>query len=480
VDEARKLELAEHYNRLALQKPHFRKRNRYYYQEIIRFIKKIIPPGKKILEIGCADGYLLKNLTPIKALGLDLSSAMIGIANSEKKLSSSSNSSSSVIEFTQGEVESYQFFETYDYILLSDLVGDLLDIQAALENIHNACDSQSRLVIHYHNIYWEPFLKLAEKLKLKSPQLFHNWLGRKDIENFLALSDFELISFDRKILLPIYIPFVSTFFNRCLALLPLLRSFCFVNLIIARPKQKLASDSYSVSIIVPCRNEKGTIQNAIERLPPFGSSQEIIFIDGHSTDGTVEEIQRVILQNPQHRILFYPQIGKGKGDAVRLGFDKATKDILMILDSDLAVPPEDMPKFYNALATHKAEFANGSRLVYPMEKEAMRFLNILGNHFFSLALTWLLNQPLKDTLCGTKVLFKKDYEKIKNARNYFGDFDPFGDFDLLFGAVRQNLKIIEIPVRYRERVYGTTNISRFRHGLLLLKMVCFGFIKLKW
>jgi Glycosyl transferase family 2 len=384
------------------------------------------------------------------------------------------------LEFRVGDAESLGLEETFDCIVWSDLLGDLLDIQQALECIRSACDARTRLIFHYHSVFWEPIVKLAQALGRKAPQLNHNWMSRHDIENLLILSDFEMVSRERKILLPIGIPIVSALCNRWLAVLPGFRSLCLVNVIVARKKARPRPAAYSVSVIVPCRNEKGTIRAAVERLPLFGESQEIIFVDGHSTDGTWEEIEKVKAEFPHRDIRSFRQAGKGKGDAVRLGFDAAAKDILMILDSDLAVPPEDMPKFYHALAAHKAEFVNGSRLVYPMEAQAMRFLNILGNQFFSVALTWLLNQPLKDTLCGTKALFSKDYAKIKAGRAYFGDFDPFGDFDLLFGAVRQNLKILEIPVRYRERTYGVTNISRFRHGFLLMKMVCFGFFKLKW
>ncbi|MDP2724847.1 MAG: glycosyltransferase family 2 protein [Syntrophales bacterium] len=174
------------------------------------------------------------------------------------------------------------------------------------------------------------------------------------------------------------------------------------------------------------------------------------------------------------------QSGVGKGDAVRLGFAHAKGDILMILDADLTVPPECLPRFYDVLHRGKGEFANGVRLVYPMEKEAMRFLNLMGNKFFSRAFSWLLGQPIKDTLCGTKTLWKSDYDRIVANRSHFGDFDPFGDFDLLFGAAKLNIKIHEVPIRYMERSYGATNIQRWRHGWLLLKMVFFAVRRIKF
>jgi glycosyltransferase involved in cell wall biosynthesis len=237
----------------------------------------------------------------------------------------------------------------------------------------------------------------------------------------------------------------------------------------------------SVTVICPCRNEKGNIRQAVERTPLMGPATELIFVDGNSTDGTVEEIQSVIREyHGPLQLRYLPQgDGKGKGDAVRKGFAVAHNDILMILDSDLTVPPEDLPRFYRALVLNKGDFINGVRLIYPMEGEAMRFLNLLGNKFFSVALSWVLEQPIKDSLCGTKVLHRRDYETIAANRGFFGEFDPFGDFDLLFGAARLNMKIVDMPVRYRARTYGDTKISRFSHGWLLLKMTAFGFKKLR-
>ncbi len=259
----------------------------------------------------------------------------------------------------------------------------------------------------------------------------------------------------------------------------MINKLCLVNYIVARPIDEIPITEKSVSVIIPCKNEKGNIENAIKRLPDLGSHMEIIFVDGHSTDGTPDEIERVMRAYPAKDITFLVQEGTGKGDAVRKGFEQAQGDILLILDADLTVPPEEMPKFYNAIASGKGEFINGSRLVYPMENEAMRFLNILGNKFFGLAFSWLLSQRIKDTLCGTKVIGCENYRAIAANRHYFGDFDPFGDFDLLFGASKLNLRIVEIPIRYRARQYGETQISRFRHGILLMKMCFFAIRKLK-
>ena len=232
-------------------------------------------------------------------------------------------------------------------------------------------------------------------------------------------------------------------------------------------------------MIIAARNESGHIDELLERIPDMGSHTEIIFVEGNSTDDTYEAIARAIANSPRDCKLL-KQPGKGKGDAVRAGFNIAKCDILMILDADITVPPEDLQRFYDVLALGIGEFANGVRLVYPMENDAMRFLNLLGNKFFSWAFSWLLGQPIRDTLCGTKVLWASDYQKIASGRSYFGDFDPFGDFDLLFGAARQNLKLVEVPIRYRARRYGETNIQRWQHGWLLLRMVAFAARRIKF
>jgi glycosyltransferase involved in cell wall biosynthesis len=275
---------------------------------------------------------------------------------------------------------------------------------------------------------------------------------------------------------------VSEFFNYIVSLLPGFRLCNLVNLVIARRRPSNRADKeLSVSVIVPCRNERGNIEDAVKRIPDMGNRTEIIFVDGSSTDGTVEEIEKQIKENPQREVrLIHQGSGRGKGDAVRKGFAAATGDVLVIQDADLTAPPEDLTKFFAALRDGQGEFINGSRLVYPMEHQAMRFLNLIANKFFGMLFTWLLGQRFRDTLCGTKMIRKRDYEIIAANRSYFGEFDPFGDFDLIFGAVKQNLKVVEVPVRYKARTYGETNISRFRHGLLLFRMSWIAFKKIKW
>ena len=365
----------------------------------------------------------------------------------------------------------------FDVIILSDLVNDLWDVQGVFEQVRALCDSHTRLILNFYSGLWHFPLSVAQRLNLAVPMLGQNWLTREDASNMLGLAGFDVIRQSQEILWPFPL---GGFANKFLVRLWPFREFALSNFIIARPRPETSNEEPSVSIVVPARNESGNIKAIFERTPKMGSGTELVFVEGHSRDDTYAAIEREMAAHPSTSSLLLRQTGIGKADAVRLGFAKATGDILMILDADLTVPPEDLPRFYEALRSGRGEFINGVRLVYPMEKEAMRGLNFIGNKFFSSAFSWLLGQHIKDTLCGTKVLWRKDYELIAANRSYFGDFDPFGDFDLLFGAAKLNLKIIDLPIRYRERTYGSTNISRWKHGWLLLRMVWFAARRIKF
>jgi hypothetical protein len=372
--------------------------------------------------------------------------------------------------------------EKFDVIILSDLVNDVWDVQTVFQNIAKLTTSRTRIIINSYSRLWEPLLKVVARLDLAKPTLYQNWLTVEDVAGLLNLADFEVIKYWQEILWPVGTPLIAELANRCLVKIWPLRYFALTNFIVARPIPRL--DPFgkrpSVSVVIPARNEAGNISDIFSRMPHMGECTELVFVEGHSRDDTYAAIDRAIAAHPDRSCQLAQQLGVGKGDAVRLGFARARGDMLMILDADLTVPPEDLPRFYEALKSGKGEFINGVRLVYPMEKQAMRFLNLLGNKFFSLAFSWLLGQSIKDTLCGTKVLWKRDYEAIATNRTYFGDFDPFGDFDLVFGAAKLNLKMIDMPIRYRERTYGTTNIQRWKHGWLLLKMVIFAAKRLKF
>jgi len=467
-----KAEKIKYFDSVAGEREKWRKRGTYYHQTIEKYLRFLIPSNSSIIEIGCGTGDLLAALNPRRGLGIDISPNMIEIAR--KKFIH--------LQFEVDDLEDLQIEETFDFVVLVDTIGYLDDIQKAFKQLHKVCKPESRLIIVYYNYLWEPILKFSELVGLRMKHPLQHWLSLEDISNLLYLNDFEVIKKSYRTLIPIYIPVLSTFLNGFLAKMPFFWKLALNEVIIARPtiRKRKPPEDVSCSVIIPCRNEKGNIEQAVVRTPDMGKHTEIIFVEGHSKDCTFEECERVGAKYSQRDIKVVVQDGKGKGDAVRKGFSLAYNDVLMILDADLTVPPEDLPKFFHAIVSGKGEFINGSRLVYQMEKEAMRFLNLLGNKFFSKAFTYILEQRIKDTLCGTKVLWREDYNKIVASRGYFGDFDPFGDFDLLFGASKQNLKIVEIPICYHERTYGTTQISRFRHGLFLLRMTWVALRKLKW
>lgn len=446
--------------------------NSYYHRYLERIYQYIIPKGLKVLEIGCGKGDLLAAVKPSTGIGVDQSGEMIRLATEKYPQ----------LQFHHSLGEDVQLEGTVDVIILSDLLNNVWDVQELMAHLRQYCDDSTRIVINAYSRLWQPFLNLARRVGLAPPMLPQNWLTVADLKNLLALEDFDVVQTSNEIILPVNIPLVSYLANRYLAKIFPFKFFSLTNILIARkvPSLDTLPEKPVVSVIVAARNEEGNIENIFKRTPEMGGGTELIFVEGGSSDNTFAAIKKEIKKNPEKKVFAYQQTGKGKGDAVRLGFSKATGDILMILDADMTVAPENLPLFYNALVSGKGEFINGVRLVYPMESEAMRFWNLVGNKFFSLAFSWLLGQSIKDTLCGTKVLTKKNYEKIAANRAYFGDFDPFGDFDLIFGAAKQNMKIVDLPIRYRDRHYGDTNISRWRHGVILLRMVIFAASKIKF
>ena len=473
---------------LAEARDDFRHKNAFYYQSIENLVRFIVPEGSRVLEIGCGTGDLLAALKPAVGVGVDLSPGMIAIA--QRKHRGRRNLTFAVDDAERLEAPLLAE-RTFDYIVLSDVVGQLFDVYTAFRALRRLCHPRTRLIVTYYNFVWEPLLRVGERLGRKMPIPQQNWLGMADLKNLLELAHFEVIRSGTANLLPVDVPLVSRLANRYLARAPLLRHLALTQFFVCRPEAgggPIPARDFTCTVVVPCKNERGNIDDIVARTPVMGRGTELLFVDGNSDDGTVAAIEPHLTpeeppaggERGRRTIrLIHQGDGKGKGDAVRKGFAAATGDLLFILDADLTVPPEDLPKFYAALAEGKAELVNGSRLVYPMEGEAMRFLNLLGNKLFGVALSAILEQWLKDTLCGTKVLARRDYQRIADNRAFFGDFDPFGDFDLLFGAAKQNLKIVEMPIRYRDRTYGETKISRFRHGLLLARMTLHAFRKFR-
>jgi len=450
-------------------KPH------YYYARILDRLARMVEPGARVLDVGCGTGEMLAHLKPSVGVGIDTDAEAIATGRARHR----------GLRFINLRAEAlHTIGDTFDYVILSQVLGEIYDLSTLLKSVEAVCHERTRVIVVQYSRLWQPALKVAEWFGIKRRIKEHNWLPADEIEHQLSMAGFDTVHTTGLTLMPVPVPVVSWFVNRFVAHLPLVRQLCLSYITVARPTdvaKRRASVRPSLSIVVPARNEAGNIEPLLERIPHLAPRQEVIFVEGHSEDDTWDVIQRVVRTYDGPFILrSMRQPGKGKGDAVRCAFAEATGDVLMILDADISVPPEELRVFYDAIVSGHGEFINGSRLVYMMDDKAMRFLNLLANKMFGWLFTFLINQRCRDTLCGTKVLTRRDYERIARNRSYFGDFDPFGDFDLLFGAARLQLKIIDVPVHYKARTYGDTNISRFRHGLMLLRMCGVAARKLKF
>lgn len=447
------------------------KRNSYYYQSLERWFQFIVPAKASVFELGMGDGSLAASLQPERLSGIDISPSMVAKAKERNPNG----------HWIEGDaIKDLPETDAFDYVIGADFLSYSEDIQTVLEQARKLCHARTRLVFTKVNPFWNIPMRIAARLGLAQPRKYASWLGLRQTARLMELAGLDVIRTGKFCLLPIYIPLLSNFVNRYIARLPLIRRFCAIEYLIARPDPSTQTlpVTPSLSVVIPARNESGNIRAALERMPSFPGALEVIFVEGHSKDDTWKRIQEVAAEKWPFSVVYAQQTGKGKGDAVRKGFDMAKGDILMILDADLTVTPETLPRFYDILAKRITDYVQGTRLVYPMESRAMRPLNWLGNQFFGITLSALLGQTFSDTLCGTKCLWKSDYEQLSRARSYFGNFDPFGDFDLIFGAAKLNLKMQEIPIHYKDRTYGETNINRFRDGWLLIRMCAFAAKKL--
>lgn len=435
--------------------------NHYYYERLKRVLQFVVEPRKRVLEVRCQTGHLLASVLPAYGVGIEISRAMVERAKADHP----------ELHFLQVEPEELELNEKFDYVLFSHIF-DTIDILRGFERIREHCTSNTRLVIINYNHLWQPVLELASKIGLRSRFVEPNWVSEHDVRGFLKLAGFSPVRTYRAILWPKWIPVLSDFLNDFWARLPGLRRLCLMQVTVARPAPEALRDKdVTVSVVVPCRNEHENIQPAVERIPVMGKHTEIIFCDDKSTDGTAEEVRRMRKLYPQRDIRLVEGPGICKAENVWTGFRVARGDALMILDADLSVMPEELPAFLGALAGGRGEFVNGSRLVYPMQKYAMKFANMVGNKVFGLAFSFLLDQRIKDTLCGTKVLWRKDWVRMEPNLGSWGIRDLWGDYELLFGASRLGLEIVEVPVHYQERIYGVTKMTKvLANGVRMLRI----------
>ena len=456
-------------------KLYYRRLNKTYYQDLERIHNLLIPKDQRVLEIGCGTGDLLASLKPSYGAGIELDSTI-------SKIASERHNHLHIFNLNAEEMlpEKIGNPEPFDIIVINNTLNTIKDVHELLKKLTVYSHNRTRLVISFHNWLWQPLLKIAERFGQREPQPPESWLTPGDVRNLLDISGWEVLKEGNRCIIPRNLPLITSFANRWLSQLPIIENFGLTHWTVARLNYQQEQKS-KISIVIPARNESGNIAAAIQRMPNFQTNTEIIFVEGNSSDDTWKQIQKVCdeYQGPLS-LKKYKQKGKGKADAVWLGFEKAEGEILIILDADLTVRPEDLPTFVSTLSRGNGEFINGCRLVYPRSTLAMPILNTLANRFFAGVFSWLLRQRLKDTLCGTKVLWKKDYLQIMEGRKYFGDFDPFGDFDLLFGASKLNLKIVEVPIRYQQRTYGSSNISHVKEGFVLLRMCLVAAKKLRF
>ncbi len=464
---------SDHADAVSVKLAQSRRGGEWYQRLLHRTYRLAVPRGQRVLELGCSHGDLLAAVHPSYGLGIDLSEAMIGEAKRRHP----------ELDFRVGDVADSALAQYFDIIILSDLINEVWDVRHVLSTLRPACHPGTRVILNFHNNLWRPFLSLARGLDWALPVLAQNWLTPDDVRNLLKLSGFEMVRHSPEILLPLPVPLLAGLANRALVKIWPFSAFALTHFVVARPAA-ITSDAQPkkpplVSVLIPVRNEAGNIRALLDSVPEFPGGTELIFVEGHSSDNTYATTENLLPEYAHRRTVLMKQPGIGKADAVFAGFDRAKGDVLMILDGDMSVMPSDLWGFYNALVSGQGEFINGVRLVYPMQGEAMRFLNMVGNKLFGLIFSYLIGQPIKDTLCGTKVFSRQHYREIRDATKAMRQADPFGDFRLLFGASQMNLSIIDMPIRYRERTYGKTNIDRWRHGWMLIRMAMTGLVRVK-
>ena len=453
--------IAAHFEGLAASYPKLKKRNRYYNRFLVRWCQSLLAPGKRILDVGCGRGDVLAELKPASGVGIDLSEAMVKEAAAEYPH----------LSFQRTALEDFDGDASFDAALLINTAEYTFDMGAVIARCHRALRDNGRLLLTTANPLWSPVFQFASRLGLRIPECERLFLTNEDLVNLLHLHGFDVVYKRMSLLVPKQIPFLSDFINNTWSRIPILRLLSSTQFIAARKVPEARRD-YSVSIVVPCYNERGNIERCIREVRRIGARTELLFVDDGSKDDTAGAVDPALNRDIEVRVIRYTP-NRGKGHAVKTGFNAATGDIVMILDADLTTMPEELAPVYEAFAAGHAEFVNCTRFIYPMEGRAMKWANYVGNKLFNILVSLVMESRVSDTLCGTKAMFRGNYISMEMGR------DPWGDYDFLFGAAQQRLVIRELPVHYRQRLAGFSKMNSIKHTLNLLRMCWHGFFQVK-
>ncbi len=426
-----------------------------YREHTIKFLSQVVPENKKVLLIGCLTSEILEALRPSYGVGLDVSEEAVRLARA--------NCQNPNVRYHCALPEEYKTTEKFDYVILLNVVDHSDDVLALVDSVSKFVHEDSRVILSMLNPLWHPLVKFASRLKIRIPDHKRNLVGSRILGTALEIKSFKVMDKCRRVLVPKRIPLFSWLCNQFLSRLPGFNSLCFIQYVTAKPAELKKTNRSSCSVIIPCYNEEGNITECINRVPHMGSFTEILVVNDGSKDKTEEIVRNLTPTFPNLTLITYAK-NQGKGNAVLKGLRAAKGDVVMILDADMTVPPEELTDFFEALESKTADFASGTRFLYPMEREAMRLANYFGNILFSKLVEVIVGSECSDTLCGTKAMRKID----------FADFEledsAWGDFDLIFHAARRKLKCVEIPVHYKSRVAGESKMKAFSSGISFLKL----------
>ena len=440
--------IKEYFEHVAPDWEHWQKRNSFYHATISNLIAGMIPPSSRVLELGCGLGDLLASLNPSSGIGLNVAQGLTDRASQKHPR----------LEFHTSDVDSAGLPRSFEpqYIVMTNMLDYVHDIWDVMGSLKPAVHEHTLLIITTNNPLWAPLLRLASNLKLRFPESPRNFITNRDICSVLHLQGFDIVEEGLTLPVPKRIPVLGDLINAIVPEVPVLRFVSSLQYIAARPR--IPRPPLSCSVVIPCHNEADNIQECLRRVPNIGTRTEIVVVDDGSTDDTCQRVKEVMAADSRVRLIVLEK-NQGKASAVRAGFEAAEGDVLMILDADMAVTPEELPKFLTPLQDGTADLVNGTRLIYPMHGKAMKVANFLGNKGFCFLASKVIRQRVSDTLCGTKAFLKRDFVRMPISGT-----EHWGDFDLLFGAARLKLRILEIPVHYTERRAGKSKMRAMIEG----------------